>query len=95
MPRWIAIVLTLVCTGCWWVTLAMSARVVLRERRSDVALAVVGSFFAVVLVHAVFIADDRYHLVIVGPLCAIAASSRRTKGDDRSAHCHNGASTSL
>jgi len=95
MPRWIAIVLTLVCTGCWWVTLAMSAHVVRRERRSDVALAVVGSFFAVVLVHAVFIADDRYHLVIVGPLCAIAASSRRTKDDDRTVYCHNGASTSL
>jgi 4-amino-4-deoxy-L-arabinose transferase-like glycosyltransferase len=82
IPRWIGIVLALVCTACWWATLVMSARFVLRERRSDAALAVVGSFFAVVLVHAAFIADDRYHLVLVGPLCAIAANARRarTKG---------------
>lgn len=82
ISRWIGGALALVCTACWWAALVMSARFVLRHRRSDAALALAGSFFAVVLVHAAFIADDRYHLVLVGPLCAIAANASRERALD-------------
>lgn len=82
ISRWIGVALALVCTACWWLTLAASARFVVRHRRSDVAVAAVGSFAAVVLVHAAFIADDRYHLVLVGPLCAIAAGSFRARSTE-------------
>jgi hypothetical protein len=74
------------CTVAWWATMllgAAGARAAFERaggigRRS--ALAVLAAVASVVLIHGAFIADDRYHLGVVGPLAAALGwwSSRRS-----------------
>lgn len=71
----IGLVLAALCTLCWWLVMALAARFVWRQREGEVARAVAATFITVVGVHAVFITDDRYHLVLVGALCAVAANA--------------------
>ncbi len=78
----IGLVLAALCTLCWWLAMALSARFVWRQRESEVARAVAATFITVVGVHAVFITDDRYHLVLVGALCAVAANAFSTANSE-------------
>lgn len=71
----IGLSLAAVCTLSWWWALFAFARLVRRRSIEQRALAwgVGASVASVAIVHAAFIADDRYHLVLVGVLCATAA----------------------
>jgi hypothetical protein len=78
IPKPLGLALAAVCTLSWWWALFTFARFALRARgaaieQQTLAWGVGASIASVALVHAAFIADDRYHLVLVGVLCASAA----------------------
>ncbi len=77
----IGIALAVICTACWWALLLSSvAKCVATARNSTVvherqlAWGALSALASVVVVHAVFIADDRYHLVLIGVLSAATAT---------------------
>ncbi len=64
--------LAALCTAAWWVLAARGARGILALWRRGARVSALGlsaPIASVALVHAAFIADDRYHLVLIGPLC--------------------------
>lgn len=73
-------------TLCWWAMMLAALRFVRRARRDrwrsrparELTIGLVGALTSTALVHAVFIADDRYHLPIVGVLAAAAACGLTT-----------------
>ncbi len=77
MPRPVTLALAVLCSVGWWTLAALGSRGILslwRNGHPDAALGLAAPVASVAVVHAVYIADDRYHLVLIGPLCAAAGA---------------------
>lgn len=83
-PQRLAMPLAALCTLAWWTLIAFALRVSARRSASATRDAertarwfTMIASASVLVVHVAFIADDRYHLVVV-PLVIVAASKRRS-----------------
>lgn len=80
----LGLALAALCTATWWLALGAAIMVMIRTLKQDdhrargASWGVLASIASVALVHAVFIADDRYHLPLYAIVCAAASATRST-----------------